>query len=111
MTLNYLNPELYEKRKQALFTDTGQRLVIDTRDNILRALKNYGAFRLRNFLANIRYMSLCKQVAEESGLDYRDVAPLVVHRLVELGDIVELPFNPMIVSWGNRIFTDGRGGM
>lgn len=109
MTLSYLNPEMYEKHKDALFTDTGQQLVIDARDDALHALKHYGAFRLRELLRSIRKMKLCQMVAADAGVDPYEVSFLVVHRLVELGDIVELPFNTVIVSWGNRIFTDGSG--
>lgn len=43
----------YEKQKEALFTDDGQRLFLRVRDKVQTLLKTSGAFRLEEAMSGI----------------------------------------------------------
>ncbi len=72
----------YELQKPKLFTDEGQRKFLKVRDNAQRLLNQSGCF------------TMDKVVACELGNTFEAMA--CVDRLVELGEIVEVPRNPMM---------------
>jgi len=66
----------YEKERERLFTDEGQRQLLEIRDNVKRLLSCSGAFKLGN------------GIGQSSGDSWQQMA--CIDRLVELGEIVEL---------------------
>lgn len=84
----------YAKCKPNVLTDDGQRLFLQIRDRVKSLLKMAGAFRLQ------------EAISESSGSSFDMIA--CVDRLVELGEIYELPRHAAVHPWNqNRIFTDG----
>jgi hypothetical protein len=74
----------YKTEREALFTETGQRIFIRVRDKVNGLLKTAGAFRL----------------AEAGISSWEETA--CVDRMVELGELVEWPRE----CWGQyRVFT------
>lgn len=67
----------YETQKKELFTDEGQKIFIQIRDNVHRLLSIAGAFRQQEATKGC------------SGSSWDMIA--CIDRLVELGEIVELP--------------------
>jgi hypothetical protein len=66
----------YQKEREKLFTDDGQRQLLEIRDRVQGLLKTAGAFRLS------------EAVKDSSGSSWLHIA--CIDRLVELGEIVEL---------------------
>lgn len=74
----------YEKERERLFTEAGQRLFIKTRDRVNGLLRTAGAFRLQ----------------EAQVCSWDEIA--CIDRMVELGELVEFPR----ACWGQyRVFT------
>lgn len=69
----------YEKQKERLFTDEGQRLFVAFRDHVLTLLKKSGAVRMQE-------ISLPPGIGAADGWDLIACAD----RMVELGDMREL---------------------
>jgi len=84
----------YAEYKPNVLTDDGQRLFLQIRDRVKSLLKIAGAFRLQ------------EAVSESVGSSFDMLA--CVDRLVELGEIYELPRHESVCPWSqNRVFTDG----
>lgn len=78
----------YEAEKKKIFTDEGQKLFLSIRDKAQRLLKEAGAFRRSEVTSG------------HSGDSWTMMA--CVDRMVELGEIVQLPRN----CWGQfDVFT------
>ena len=82
----------YQKERERLFTDDGQRTFLKIRDHVKYLLKTAGAFRLG------------EAVATTTGDSWQHIACL--DRLVELGEIVELKRECGEVWAQYRVFTE-----
>lgn len=80
----------YEKEKPTLFTDEGQRTFLKIRDHVQKTLKAAGAIRME------------EAMDAASGSNWTRLA--CVDRLVELGEIREIPQHS--VAGQHRIFTN-----
>ncbi len=82
----------YQDFKSKLFTDKGQRLVMEALRNSQKLLKDAGAFRIFNALENV---------------DYPDTfyAMAIMDRLVELGELIEITSDK--VRGQDRVFISG----
>lgn len=80
----------YLTEREALFTDEGQRKLLSVRDRVHRLLKQAGAVRMR------------EAIAELSGSTW--VAMACVDRLVELGEIREVTVPAALVFAQYRVF-------
>ena len=69
----------YYVEKETLFTDEGQRMFTQIRDNVKGLLEKAGAVRMQNATAHF------------SGSSWQMLA--CVDRMVELGELLELPTN------------------
>lgn len=71
----------YEYEKKKLFTDDGQKLFIGVRDHVQGLLKEAGAFR----------MSEAMRLPEGVGASSSWEQMACIDRMIELGEIVEIP--------------------
>jgi len=67
----------YQKEREWIFTDHGQRMFLDVRDRVHHLLKQSGAVRMQEAISGV------------SGDSWRQLA--CVDRMVELGELIELP--------------------
>lgn len=82
----------YETQKKELFTDEGQRMFIKIRDKAHHLLKEAGAFRQQEVISDCG-----------GGESWTMIA--CVDRLVELGEIVEVPRN----CWSQyKVYTENK---
>lgn len=79
----------YDKEKQELFTDKGQKVFLKTRNKIFKMLNESGAFRLANII--------------DVGSSWFYLA--CADRMVELGEIVEVTDK---CRGQDRVFVMGR---
>lgn len=85
-------PYNYQEQREALFTDTGQRMFISIRSSVLSHLKHSGAVRMQEALSGF------------SGDSWDLLA--CVDRMLELGELREVPQEGVPAQ--HRIFTGGR---
>ena len=81
----------YAKEREKLFTDAGQRLFLEVRDNVKSRLKHAGAVRMQEAIST-------------AGDSWMLLA--CVDRMVELGELCEV--TQSVVMTQHRIFTEGR---
>ncbi len=77
----------YEDHRPAIFTDSGQRGFLETRDRVAKMLKSSGAFQLMSALG--------------TGCSWTQMSS--VDRLVELGEIAQIP-QPADTAAQHRVF-------
>lgn len=86
----------YLDYREKLFTDDGQKLFLVVRDEVHKALKLYGAFRIGD---------LDRLVASKGNPHTNWELYACVDRLVELGEIREItPISPRNVLGQDRVF-------
>lgn len=83
----------YEKERERLFTDEGQRLFLKIRDRVACLLADAGAFTME------------KATRGNTGDSWQMIA--CVDRMVELGEIAQVGLAPR--GWGqDRVFASAR---